>query len=235
LSFNGSGAGAGCSERRRAPPSAPRVPARCRTHARRGYDTSGCRGSLQSLLKAFVEELRWAEHHAPAAYQVLNACRGRLFLESGILGSKIEGGDWARSRAGNPSVVEAALRHRCALTEAQPDPHRDRDCLLTVLRRLETSSLDLLPAARMPAHPLRTATLAVRTIGSPAGPGVAALCDRISRRSRARRRRLGRRSVLGPGAARTARTASPGRDAAGRDARRRAGARRRVGVPLRRR
>jgi Domain of unknown function (DUF4111) len=73
------------------------------------------------LLRSFVGELRWAEEHASAAYQVLNACRALRFLEEGVLCSKLEGAEWAQDRGMSPSLVEAAIRHRRGVTEDQPD------------------------------------------------------------------------------------------------------------------
>jgi aminoglycoside adenylyltransferase-like protein len=57
-------------------------------------------------------ELRWAEEHAEWGNGVLNACQNLRFLEEGVIGSKVEGARWARSRVEDPSLVDAALEHR---------------------------------------------------------------------------------------------------------------------------
>ena len=61
------------------------------------------------LLRAFAEEIPWGLEHAPPEYAVLNACRSWRFLKQGELCSKVEGGEWARDRVENGSLVEAAL------------------------------------------------------------------------------------------------------------------------------
>jgi hypothetical protein len=74
----------------------------------------------EMLLRSFAGELRWAEEHASPSYQVLNACRALRFLEEGVLSSKLEGAEWARRRGLRPALVDAAVRYRRGLTEAQP-------------------------------------------------------------------------------------------------------------------
>ena len=64
------------------------------------------------LLEAFAGELDWAVGHAPSAYQVLNACRALRFAEEDVWCSKLDGGEWALDRVGQPALVQAALRHQ---------------------------------------------------------------------------------------------------------------------------
>lgn len=92
------------------------------------------------LLRAFVYELDWAEQNGSPAYQVLNACRASRYLEEGLLGSKTGGGEWARSRAGDPSAIDAALRQRSGSDEAVPDPNEARALLNDVRRRLKQAT-----------------------------------------------------------------------------------------------
>jgi Domain of unknown function (DUF4111) len=61
------------------------------------------------LLERAAEELRWTVRHGSFADRVLNACRAWRLLEDGELGSKVDGGDWARGRVADPAVVDAAL------------------------------------------------------------------------------------------------------------------------------
>ena len=89
------------------------------------------------LLRSFVGELRWAEEHASPSYQVLNACRALRFVEEGVLCSKLEGAEWARSRGLRPELVDAAARHRRGVTDAQPSAELAVELLREVRARLE--------------------------------------------------------------------------------------------------
>jgi Domain of unknown function (DUF4111) len=61
------------------------------------------------LLEQAAAELRWALRHGSFAYRVLNACRAWRLAADGVLGSKLDGGRWARRRLADPSLVDAAL------------------------------------------------------------------------------------------------------------------------------
>jgi len=76
------------------------------------------------LLKAFAGELRWAREHAPAVYQVLNACRSWRYADDSLLCSKSDGAVWARTRAGDPALIDAALRIRREGAAGPLDPRR---------------------------------------------------------------------------------------------------------------
>jgi len=89
------------------------------------------------LVSAFIGELQWAEQHASPTYQVLNACRAWRYLEDGVLCSKLEGAVWAKDRVTDPSVIEAAIRHRRGLTKVNPSRRKAEDPLREVLRHLE--------------------------------------------------------------------------------------------------
>jgi Domain of unknown function (DUF4111) len=91
------------------------------------------------LLRSFAGELRWAEEHASPSYQVLNACRALRFLEEGVLCSKLEGAEWARSRGLRPALVDEAARYRRGLTEAQPSAESAAELLCEVRGRLEAA------------------------------------------------------------------------------------------------
>ena len=90
------------------------------------------------LLGAFLADLRWARdegaaawegHREPAlssmAYRVLNAARSWRYVETGALGSKVEGAAWVRQRhgdAGDLQLIETALAvHRGETPELPPD------------------------------------------------------------------------------------------------------------------
>ena len=61
------------------------------------------------LLQGAAGELGWAAGRATFAYRVLTACRAWRFLEDGVLGSKVDGGRWARDRVADPALVDLAL------------------------------------------------------------------------------------------------------------------------------
>jgi hypothetical protein len=68
------------------------------------------------LLERTAAELRWAERHGSFAYRVLTACRAWHYLEDDVLGSKVDGGRWARLRladqdqaTGAAALVDAAV------------------------------------------------------------------------------------------------------------------------------
>lgn len=66
------------------------------------------------LLDAMRSSMRWHRMHERATlYSVLNAARAWRFAIDDVLGSKLEGADWARGRWHCPAVIEAAvdLRH----------------------------------------------------------------------------------------------------------------------------
>ena len=53
----------------------------------------------RTLLEAMYESMAWHRVHEKATlYSVLNACRAWRFAEEDVLGSKLEGATWARTR-----------------------------------------------------------------------------------------------------------------------------------------
>lgn len=94
------------------------------------------RVSREKLVRAFAGELRWALEHASPAYQVLNACRAWRFLDDDVLTSKLAGATWARERAADSALIDAALRHRRGDSDAQPPARDARRFVETVLERL---------------------------------------------------------------------------------------------------
>ena len=70
--------------------------------------------SRPQLLGAMRESMRWHRRHERATlYSVLNGARAWRFADEDVLGSKLAGATWARSRWSNPSLIDAAvdLRH----------------------------------------------------------------------------------------------------------------------------
>jgi hypothetical protein len=66
------------------------------------------------LLEVMGESMRWhREHEKATLYSVLNASRAWRFAVEDVLGSKLEGAQWARPRWQTPSLIDAAvdLRH----------------------------------------------------------------------------------------------------------------------------
>jgi hypothetical protein len=67
-----------------------------------------------TLLDAMAQSMRWhREHEKATLYSVLNGCRAWRFAVEDVLGSKLDGAVWARSRWARPDVIDAAveLRH----------------------------------------------------------------------------------------------------------------------------
>jgi hypothetical protein len=66
------------------------------------------------LLEAMQNSMRWhREHEGATLYSVLNACRAWRFTTENMLGSKLEGAEWARPRWAHPELIDSAvaLRH----------------------------------------------------------------------------------------------------------------------------
>ncbi len=87
------------------------------------------------LLRALAGEMAWAEEHAPPEYRVLNACRSWRYAVEGVIGSKVEGGEWARDRMSNPGLIDVAL----ALQRGEPGselPREEVDELARQVREL---------------------------------------------------------------------------------------------------
>ena len=66
------------------------------------------------LLEVMGESMRWHRQNEKATlYSVLNASRAWRFAADDVLGSKLEGAQWARRRWPTPSLIDAAvdLRH----------------------------------------------------------------------------------------------------------------------------
>ena len=80
------------------------------------------------LLERAAAELRWAVRHGSFAYRVLNACRAWRYLEDDVLGSKLEGGRWARLRlvdtelAAAGPLVDAAVAAQLGLAPMPAAP-----------------------------------------------------------------------------------------------------------------
>jgi hypothetical protein len=80
------------------------------------------------LLERAAAELRWAVRHGDFAYRVLNACRAWRYLEDDVLGSKAEGGRWARLRLadaelpGDGALVDAAVAVQLGLAPMPAAP-----------------------------------------------------------------------------------------------------------------
>jgi predicted nucleotidyltransferase len=88
------------------------------------------------LIQAFLGDFRWAKEGAVAweghdmpelasmAYQVLNAARCWRYLESGELGSKVEGAAWLERKDPGPdtrALLDAALAYQRGGIPDQPD------------------------------------------------------------------------------------------------------------------
>ena len=72
------------------------------------------------MLVALAAELRWARECGSASYQVLNACRAWRYSEERVFCSKLDGARWARTRVGDVSAIDAAIRHRQGGRKSSP-------------------------------------------------------------------------------------------------------------------
>jgi len=80
----------------------------------------------RALLEAMSESMEWHRVHEKATlYSVLNACRAWRFADEGVLGSKLEGATWARTRWPDTKLIDAAVALRrgkkAALDQAAVD------------------------------------------------------------------------------------------------------------------
>ena len=65
------------------------------------------------LLEAMLTSMRWHRQHEKATlYSVLNAARAWRFADENVLGSKLEGAEWARRRWLDPTSIDAAVELR---------------------------------------------------------------------------------------------------------------------------
>jgi hypothetical protein len=107
-----------------------------------------------ALIRAMLSDIRWAREHGAAvweghdlpelasmAYRVLNAARSWRYVETGELGSKVEGAAWLEGRDPDPdtrALLGAALAYQRGAT-AQPSDERVVDAFVdrveAVLRR----------------------------------------------------------------------------------------------------
>jgi streptomycin 3"-adenylyltransferase len=106
------------------------------------------------LLERAAAELRWASRNGSFAYRVLTACRAWRYLEDDVLGSKVEGGGWARARLtgaesappdppGVVALVDAAV---AAQLGHAPMPEANAD--LTAANRFVAAVLERFREAR---------------------------------------------------------------------------------------
>ena len=90
-----------------------------------------------ALIRAFLGDMAWAREHGAAgweghylpefasmAYRVLNAARSWRYLETGVLGSKVEGGRWLERRIPDPDIhvlLDAAITFQRGNVPDLPD------------------------------------------------------------------------------------------------------------------
>ena len=64
----------------------------------------------QQLLVAMSDSMRWhREHEGATLYSVLNACRAWRFAAEDVLGSKLAGASWAKSRWPRSHIIDSAV------------------------------------------------------------------------------------------------------------------------------
>jgi hypothetical protein len=93
-----------------------------------------------SLIRAFLSDIEWAREQGAAgweghdrpefasmAYRVLNGARSWRYLETGDLGSKVEGAAWLERRHPDPDVhalLDGALAYQRGDTPNRPDERK---------------------------------------------------------------------------------------------------------------
>ena len=103
-----------------------------------------------SLIGAFLSDIEWAResgaagwegHHMPEfasmAYRVLNAARCRRYLETGDLGSKVEGAAWLKRRDPDPDL-HVLLDTALAFQRGDPPDRPDERTVNAFVDRVET-------------------------------------------------------------------------------------------------
>jgi hypothetical protein len=95
------------------------------------------------LRRAVLAAVEWqrgqvldAFHDPGGRNSVLNACRALRFAETGVLGSKTDGGRWALSREPENALVRTTLAVRSGRDAAPPDAEAIERFLADALRRL---------------------------------------------------------------------------------------------------
>ncbi len=79
-----------------------------------------------NLLEAMYQSMTWHRTHEKATlYSVLNACRAWRFAAGDVLGSKLEGAAWARSRWPDTGVIDAAVGLRLGEDATLDEPAVD--------------------------------------------------------------------------------------------------------------
>lgn len=88
------------------------------------------------LLQGLARELAWAQQHASVEYQVLNACRAWRFTDENLLCSKLDGGQWARTRVDDPAIIELAVARQQGQLVQPPDESAVTAFVQDILHRL---------------------------------------------------------------------------------------------------
>jgi hypothetical protein len=90
------------------------------------------------LLDALEGSLEWhANHESLLHYSVLNACRSWRYAEEGVMSSKKDAAEWARSRTDDSSIIDSASRIRHGDGSRSLDPAEIRAFVLSVKARIE--------------------------------------------------------------------------------------------------
>ena len=103
------------------------------------------------LLDALSASMAWHRLHEKATlYSVLNACRAWRFAAEDVLGSKLDGAAWARTRWPDTATIDAAvaLRHGRggALAATEVDNLLDRvECALRAARAADETEEEATP------------------------------------------------------------------------------------------
>jgi hypothetical protein len=75
----------------------------------------------QTVLAYLADEMAWGLEHGGGAYALLNACRARVYLDEGVIVSKIAGGEAALAQGKGPvDDIAAALDAQHGRQAPQP-------------------------------------------------------------------------------------------------------------------
>lgn len=92
------------------------------------------------LLAYLAHELQWGLDHGDQRYAVLNACRAAAYAETGLLLSKVSGGQWWVEHHGPDAQVETALQAQLAGHDLGPGDVGTRRLVHHIVQRLVTAT-----------------------------------------------------------------------------------------------
>ena len=92
------------------------------------------------LLVYLAHELQWGLDHGDQRYAVLNACRAAAYADTGLLLSKVSGGQWWVEHHGPDAQVETALQAQLAGHDLGPGNDGTKRFVHSIVHRLTTAT-----------------------------------------------------------------------------------------------